>query len=83
MAVSYKRLFHLLIERDMTTTQLQQQAGFSSNIVPRILTKTQRISNRKEPHSGVLNPVVWLFRSQFVIWTYRTFYGIVSRYKEV
>ena len=36
MAVSYKRLFHLLIERDMTTTNLQQQAGFSSNIVPRI-----------------------------------------------
>lgn len=36
MAVSYKRLFHLLIERDMTTTQLQQQAAFSSNIVPRM-----------------------------------------------
>lgn len=36
MAVSYKRLFHLLIERDMTTTQLQQQARFSSNIVPRM-----------------------------------------------
>lgn len=36
MAVSYKRLFHLLIERDMTTTNLQQQAGFSSNIVPRM-----------------------------------------------
>ena len=36
MAVRYKRLFHLLIERDMTTTNLQQQAGFSSNIVPRM-----------------------------------------------
>ena len=36
MAVRYKRLFHLLIERDMTTTRLQQQAGFSSNIVPRM-----------------------------------------------
>lgn len=36
MAVSYKKLFHLLIERDMTTTQLQQQAGFSSNIIPRM-----------------------------------------------
>ena len=36
MAVSYKRLFHLLIERGMTTTQLQQQAGFSSNIIPRM-----------------------------------------------
>ncbi len=36
MAVSYKRLFHLLIERDMTTTQLQHKAGFSANIIPRM-----------------------------------------------
>ena len=36
MAVTYKKLFHLLIERDMTTTTLQQQAGFSSNIIPRM-----------------------------------------------
>lgn len=36
MAVSYKRLLHLLIERDMTTTQLQQQAGFSANIITRM-----------------------------------------------
>lgn len=35
MAVSYKRLFHLLIERDMTTSQLQKQAGFSANIIAR------------------------------------------------
>ena len=36
MAVSYKRMLHLLIERDMTTTQLQQQAGFSANIITRM-----------------------------------------------
>ena len=36
MPVSYKKLFHLLIEREMTTTQLQQKAGFSSNIIPRM-----------------------------------------------
>ena len=36
MAVSYKRLFHLLIEKDMTTTQLQHKAEISSNIVPRM-----------------------------------------------
>lgn len=36
MAVCYKRLFHLLIERDMTTSQLQQQAGFSANIITRM-----------------------------------------------
>ena len=36
MTVSYKRLFHLLIERDMTTAQLQHQAGFSANITTRM-----------------------------------------------
>jgi len=36
MAISYKRLFHLLTEREMTTAQLQQQAGFSANIITRI-----------------------------------------------
>ena len=34
MAVSYKPLFHLLIERDMTTTQLQHKV--SANIIPRM-----------------------------------------------
>lgn len=36
MAVSYKKLFHLLIEKDMTTAQLQQRAGFSANIITRM-----------------------------------------------
>ncbi len=27
MAVSYKKLFHLLVDRDMTAVQLQQQAN--------------------------------------------------------
>ena len=36
MAVSYKKLFHLLIEKDMTNAQLQQQAGFSGNIITRL-----------------------------------------------
>ena len=36
MAVSYKKLFHLLIENDMTTSQLQQKAGFSANITTRM-----------------------------------------------
>ena len=33
MAVSYKKLFHLLIEKDMTNAQLMKQAGFSANII--------------------------------------------------
>ena len=36
MAVTYKKLFHLLIERDMTNAQLQQQCGFSANIITRL-----------------------------------------------
>ena len=36
MAVSYKRLFHLMIEREVTNAQLQKQAGFSANIITRL-----------------------------------------------
>lgn len=36
MAVSYKKLFHLLIEREMSNTDLQKQAGFSANIITRL-----------------------------------------------
>lgn len=36
MAVSYKKLFHLLVDRDMTAAQLQQQAGYSANITTRL-----------------------------------------------
>lgn len=36
MAVSYKKLFHLMIEKDITAPQLQKQAGFSGNILTRL-----------------------------------------------
>ena len=36
MSVSYKKLFHLMIEREMTNAQLQKQAGFSANIITRL-----------------------------------------------
>ena len=36
MAVSYKKMFHLLVDRDMTAVQLQQQAGYSANITTRL-----------------------------------------------
>ena len=36
MAVSYKKLFHLLLEKDMTNAQLMKQAGFSANIITRL-----------------------------------------------
>ena len=36
MAISYKRLFHLMIERDMSHTQLQRLVGYSANITTRL-----------------------------------------------
>ncbi|MBR5913624.1 MAG: helix-turn-helix transcriptional regulator [Selenomonadaceae bacterium] len=36
MAVSYKKLFHLLIEKEMTNVQLQKKAGFSANIITQV-----------------------------------------------
>lgn len=36
MAVTYKKLFHLLIDREMTPAQLQKEAGYSANISTRL-----------------------------------------------
>lgn len=36
MAVTYKKLFHLLIDRGIATTELTEQAGFSANILTRM-----------------------------------------------
>ena len=36
MAVSYKKLFHVLIDRNMSPAQLQQKAGYSANISTRL-----------------------------------------------
>ena len=36
MAVTYKKLFHLLIDREMTPAELMEQAGFSANILTRL-----------------------------------------------
>lgn len=36
MSVTYKKLFHMLIDRNMTPAQLQQEAGYSANISTRL-----------------------------------------------
>ena len=36
MAVTYKKLFHVMIEKGITNAQLQKQAGFSANIITRL-----------------------------------------------
>ena len=40
MAVSYKKLFHLLIDRDITVPELQKRAGYSANISTRLRNNT-------------------------------------------
>jgi len=36
VAVSYKKLFHMLIDWGITNTQLQKMAGYSANITARL-----------------------------------------------
>lgn len=36
MAVSYKKLFHLMIEKDISNVELQRRAGFSGNVLTRL-----------------------------------------------
>ncbi len=36
MAVTYKKLFHLLIDKSITNTELMEKAGLSANIITRI-----------------------------------------------
>ena len=36
MAITHKKLFHMLIDREMTPAQLQKKAGYSANISTRL-----------------------------------------------
>ncbi len=54
MAVSYKKLFHLLIDRDITAAQLQQTAGYSANITTRLKNGTYVSLESLEKICGVL-----------------------------
>lgn len=36
MAITYKKLFHMLIDREMSIAELQKQAGYSANISTRL-----------------------------------------------
>lgn len=55
MAVCYKKLFHLLIEKDMTNAQLMQRAGFSANIITRLKRNEYVSMERLENICRVLN----------------------------
>ena len=43
MAVCYNKLFHMMIDKRMTNSQLMAKAGFSANIITR-LKKNEYIS---------------------------------------
>ena len=62
MAVSYKKLFHMLIEKDMTPAQLQQKAGFSANIITRMKRNGYLSLDSDAWHSGLgrTSRSVWL-----------------------
>lgn len=36
MAVCYKKLFHLMIDKGVTNAELMEKAGFSANIITRL-----------------------------------------------
>lgn len=40
MAISYKKLFHKLIDQNMTVAELQKEAGYSANISTRLRNNT-------------------------------------------
>ena len=55
MAVSYKKLFHLLIDKNMTASELQKKAGYSANISTRLRNDTYISLESVEKICRVLN----------------------------
>lgn len=55
MAITYKKLLHLLIDREMTIADLQKQAGYSANISTRIRNDTYISLESVEKICRVLN----------------------------
>ena len=55
MAVSYKKLFHILIDRDISSAQLQKMAGYSANISTRLRNNSYVSLESMEKICRVLN----------------------------
>ena len=55
MAVYYKKLFHLLIDKNMTAAELQKKAGYSANISTRLRNDTYISLESVEKICWVLN----------------------------
>ena len=55
MSASYKKLFHMLIDRNMSAAQLQKEAGYSANISTRLRKDTYISLESVEKICNVLN----------------------------
>ena len=55
MAISYKKLFHKLIDQNMTVAELQKKAGYSANISTRLRNNTYISMESVEKICRVLN----------------------------
>ena len=55
MAVCYKKLLHMLIDKDMTIADLKKQAGYSANISTRLRNDTYISLESVEKICRVLN----------------------------
>ncbi|EPY2291171.1 helix-turn-helix transcriptional regulator [Clostridium sporogenes] len=55
MAVRYKKLFKLLIDKEMTNPELAEKAGFSANIITRLKRNTYVSLESIEKICNVLN----------------------------
>jgi DNA-binding Xre family transcriptional regulator len=55
MAVSYKRLFHLMIDKGMTNAELMEKGGFSANIITRLKRDNYLALDSIEKICAVLN----------------------------
>ena len=55
MAVTYKKLFHLLIDKGMTNAELMEKAGFSANIITRLKRNNYVSLDSIEKICSVLN----------------------------
>ena len=55
MAVSYKKLFHLMIDNGMTNAELMERGGFSANIITRLKRNNYASLDSIEKICKVLN----------------------------
>lgn len=55
MAVTYKKLFHLLIDKGLSNAELMEQAGFSANIITRLKRNSYISLDSIEKICSVLN----------------------------